>query len=130
MGHDHSHDDLMGELAEHFRPVLEASKDAVYLWLDDENMVCNDKCAKLWGYPSADAWASAGSPFLDTLVAPGDQGMFAGHYQDHVGNLAGPVRFKFKGKRRDGTTFAAETDMIPISFGGHAVAYHFVRAAK
>ena len=129
MAHDHSHDDLMEELTAHFQPVLESSKDAVYLWLDDQNMVCNDKCARLWGYKSPAEWAKAGA-FLDTLVAAPDQEMFANNYQTHIGNLAGPVRFKFKAKKKDGTTFAAETDMIPISYGGHAVAYHFVRAAK
>ena len=31
------------------------------------------------------------------------------------------------GKRKDGSTFEAETDMIPLAFGGHTFAYHFVR---
>jgi hypothetical protein len=32
-----------------------------------------------------------------------------------------------RGLRKDGSTFSAETDMIPISYRGHPVAYHFVR---
>jgi hypothetical protein len=28
---------------------------------------------------------------------------------------------------KDGSERAAETDMIPLSFGGHTFAYHFVR---
>jgi hypothetical protein len=31
--------------------------------------------------------------------------------------------------RKDGSMFQAETDMIPLSYGGHTFAYHFVRAA-
>jgi hypothetical protein len=39
-----------------------------------------------------------------------------------------PVTFRFRGQRKDGSTFAVETDMIPLTFGGHTFAYHFVRA--
>ncbi len=56
-----------------------------------------------------------------------DQQMYAWNYQNRVMSLAFPVTFRFRGRRKDGTTFAAETDMIPISFAGHAIAYHFVR---
>jgi hypothetical protein len=36
------------------------------------------------------------------------------------------VTFRFRARRKDGSTFSAETDMIPISWGRHAIAYHFV----
>jgi hypothetical protein len=32
--------------------------------------------------------------------------------------------------RKDGTTIQVESDMIPLSFGGHTFAYHFVRALR
>lgn len=129
MGHDHSHTDLLDELLEHLAPVFENAVDGVYVFLDDETAACNDKCAKLWGYKSPAEWAKA-SPFLDHLVADNDQETVSRHYHDHIANLSGPVRFKFKAKRKDGSTFNCETDMIPLTFAGHAVAYHFVRQAK
>jgi PAS domain-containing protein len=128
MAHDHSHTDLMDELAAHFGPLLENSKDGVYLWLDGDNAICNEKLAKLFGTTVAE-WCKPGS-FLDRFVDPKDHDLFGGNYQDHVANLSGPVRFTFRARRKDGSAFAAETDMIPISFGGHAVAYHFVRPAQ
>jgi len=30
----------------------------------------------------------------------------------------------------DGTTVDAESDMIPLTFGGHTFAYHFVRVSR
>lgn len=53
--------------------------------------------------------------------------MFAWNYDHRVATLAFPVTFRFRGRRKDGSIFAAETDMIPISWRGHPVAYHFVR---
>jgi hypothetical protein len=29
--------------------------------------------------------------------------------------------------RRDGSAFQAETEMIPLTYGGHTFAYHFDR---
>lgn len=124
-GHDHSHDDLFEELVEHFQPVLDNCPEGVYLWVDDENTVCNEKMAEMFGTTVED-WSEPGS-FLERFVDPKDQEMFAANYSKHVGHLQGPIRFRFKARRQDGKTFTAETDMIPITFAGHAVAYHFVR---
>jgi PAS domain-containing protein len=127
MAHDHSHKDLLAELTQHFQPILDNAPDGVYLWSDPEHMVCNDKLAKLFGTTVKD-WCAT-TDFLGRFVDPKDQERFGSNYAKQVGHVAGPLRFQFKAKRKDGTTFDAETDMIPIGFGGHVVAYHFVRPA-
>ena len=60
-------------------------------------------------------------------MAEEDRKVFSWNYHNRVATLAFPVTFRFQGLRKDASTFAAETDMIPISYQGHAVAYHFVR---
>jgi PAS domain S-box-containing protein len=120
-----NHVDIMQELAETFKPVLDSSPDGVYLWLDEEHTVCNERLAAMFGYSVAE-WAKA-APFLETFVAEEDQEVFSWNYHNRVAALAFPVTFRFRGKHKDGSTFAAETDMIPIAWRGHAVAYHFVR---
>jgi len=118
-------EDIIRELAEQFRPVMEQSPDGVYLWLDETHKVCNERLAKLFGF-TVEQW-SATQPFLDNFVAEEDRRMFSWNYHNRVAALAFPVTFRFRGMRKDGSTFPAETDMIPISYGGEAVAYHFVR---
>lgn len=120
-----THAGLMEELTEQFRPVLDSSPDGVYLWLDEAHKICNERLAAMFGYTVED-WCAAPS-FLASFVADEDQEMYARNYQTRVAALAFPVTFRFHGRRKDGSTFAAETDMVPISFRGHAVAYHFVR---
>ena len=120
-----SHQDLIQTLAEQFRPILENSPDGVYLWLDEHHKVCNDRLAKMFGYTAAE-WAAA-APFLETFVDGPDREMYSWNYHNHVAERANPVTFRFRARRKDGSTFSAETDMIPISAQGHAVAYHFVR---
>jgi len=113
------------ELAEQLRPVLEHSPDGVYLWLDESTKRCNDRLAKLFGC-TVDEWEAA-SDFARTFVDDADRGLYVWNYQNRVRDLRFPVSFRFRGKRMDGSTFDAQTDMIPITYGGHIVAYHFVR---
>ena len=128
MGHDHSHADLLEELTAHFQPILDECPDGVYLWVDPENCVCNENFAKLFGTTPEEF--AANLDFLESYVDAADRARFGANYSKHIGHLQGPTRFQFKARRKDGTTFNAETDMVPISFGGHLVAYHFVRPAK
>ena len=116
---------IIQELAEQFRPVMEQSPDGVYLWLNEAHKVCNQRLASLFGH-TAEEWNTT-EPFLDNFVAEEDRRIFSWNYHNRVAALAFPVTFRFRGLRKDGSTFSAETDMIPISYRGHAVAYHFVR---
>ena len=124
-----THENMMAKLEEIFTPVFESSPDGVYLWLDEQHMICNKKLAKMFGYSTPQELCKK-SPFLENFVAEDSQEAFSMHYHKHVAQLSRPATFRFKAKRKDGSTFAAETDMVPISFSGHPVAYHFVREIK
>lgn len=119
------HEDAIRELTEQFRPILEESPDGVYLWLDETNKVCNERLANMFGC-TVEEWRTI-EPFLENFVDEEDRELFSWNYHHRISALAFPVTFRFRGRRKDGSTFAAETDMIPITFNGHAVAYHFVR---
>jgi PAS domain S-box-containing protein len=117
--------DALKELAEHLRPIFDESADGVYIWLDEDTKTCNERLAKLFGY-TVEEW-EATNDFAHTFVADEDRGPYVWNYQNRVHGRTIPTTFRFKGRRRDGSTFDAETDMIPLSFGGHVIAYHFVR---
>ena len=96
----------------------------MYICLDDAKKMCNERLAQMYGY-SVEEWRASES-FLDSFVPEADQDMDARNYQTRVAPLAFPVTFRFRARRKDGSTFSAETDMIPISWRRHAIAYHFV----
>lgn len=110
-----------------FAGVLEESVDGVYLWVDEHHKACNERLAAMFGY-TVDEWCAA-APFLETFVAAADREAFSANYHRYVAGLERPVTFRFTGVRKDGSTFLAETDMVPISHEGRPVAYHFVREA-
>ena len=120
-----AHEEAIPRLAEHLRPVFEASPDGVYVWLDETHWTCNEKLAELFGFTVAELENTPN--FLQLRVHEDDQELFSWNYWNRVQELAFPVTFRFRGVRKDGSAFRAETDMIPLTFGGHTVAYHFVR---
>jgi PAS domain-containing protein len=120
-----THEQLIDELYEEFKPLFDSSPDGVYLWLDEEHKICNERLAALFGR-TVEEWRAAES-FLDSFVAPPDRSLYSWNYHNRVAPLAFPTTFRFRALHKDGSTFPAETDMIPISYKGHAVAYHFVR---
>jgi len=122
---DKDHERIVSEMLEQFKPVFENSPDGVYLYLDDRHKVCNQKMADLFGM-SVDEWAAI-PDFLGGFVVPQDQELVARNFQEHVASLTRPALIRFRAKKKDGTIFTAETEMIPISWDGHPVAYHFVR---
>ncbi len=122
------HEDMVQELAEQFQPILQKSPDGVYLWLDESHKVCNERLARMFGL-TVEEWRDT-QPFLTAFVAEEDQQLFSWNYWNRVATSAFPVTFRFRGRRKDGSTFVAETDMVPISWRGHPVAYHFVREIK
>jgi PAS domain S-box-containing protein len=122
------HEHVLGGLLEQFMPVFSHSPDGVYLYLDDNHKVCNKRMADMFGM-TIEEWRKVPN-FLEGFVAPQDRELVASHYRDHVTALGRPVTFRFHGVRKSGETFLAETEMIPISWNGHPIAYHFVREIK
>jgi len=120
-----AHEQVIPELAEHLRPIFESSPDGVYVWLDETHWTCNARFAELFGY-RVDELENR-PHFLHEFVHEDDQEAFAWNYANRVDAHAFPVTFRFRGLHRNGSALQAETDMIPLTFGGHTVAYHFVR---
>ena len=120
-----AHEDVIPQLAEHLRPIFENSPDGVYIWLDETHWTCNERLASLFGYTVAELENSPN--LLQRLVHDEDQGNLSWNYWNRVRELAFPVTFRFRGRHKDGTFFQAETEMIPLTYGGHTIAYHFMR---
>jgi PAS domain S-box-containing protein len=123
-----AHEVATKELAEHLQPVFDASPDGVYVWLDEEHWICNQRFAELFGYDSPDELNHT-PRLLQRIVHQDDQQVFSWSYWNRVQPLAFPTTLRFRGVRKDGSFLQAETDMIPLSYGGHTFAYHFVRRA-
>ncbi len=63
--------EIIRELAEQLKPIFEHSPYGVYLYLDDDHKICNEKLARLFGY-TVEEWC-AKRPFQESFVVKEDQ---------------------------------------------------------
>jgi PAS domain S-box-containing protein len=122
------HEQVLDGILKQLQPVFYNSQDGVYLYLDDNHKVCNRQMAEMFGM-TVEEWNRT-PDFLQDFVAPQDREVFAANYQKHVALLTGPVTFRFNAIRKNGEAFLAETEMIPVTWDGYPIAYHFVREVK
>jgi PAS domain S-box-containing protein len=122
-----AHEVATKELAEHLRPIFESSPDGVYVWLDEEHWACSQRFAELLGYDSPDDLDDT-PHLLQRWVHEDDQGQFSWSYWNRVQTMSFPTTIRFRGTRKDGSEALFETEMIPLAYGGHTFAYHFVRS--
>jgi PAS domain-containing protein len=125
---EHEHVKILRELSEQFEPMLKNSPEGIYLYLDEVHKICNERLAAMLGLTVPEWEAMEG--FVNKHAADKDQAMIVDNYQRHIHETLTPARFRFTAIRKDGSTFKAETDMIPLPWRGETVALHFVREVK
>ncbi len=127
MAHSPHHEHLIKEIAELFKPVLSKSPQAIYIYLDDEHKICNQKFAKMLGYKSPQEWVANLYPVSD--VEKKDQPKVIKAYM-------GASR-KFKSSsleatfvKKDGHKIKTSVIMTPITYRGEVFVIHFISEKK
>ena len=128
MPEEHPHVRILRELSEQFQPLFDRSPEGIYLYIDEVHKICNDRFARMFGLTVAEWQAMQG--FVNVHVAEADQELVVRNYEEHTQRTFAPVRFRFGAIRKDGSTFAAETDLIPLPWRGEMIAFHFVREVR
>ena len=119
------HEELVSGIAAQMKLILDGSKQAVYIYLDDEHKVCNQKMADLVGMKSAKEWAEAEAPLTD--VVEEDQPAVIKAYEDaSVKMMAGHVAVRINNSQ---TGKIVKTDMVvvPVAYMGHVFTMHFIK---
>jgi len=119
----HDHRAILTGISDQLRPVLEGSPQGIYIYLDDDHKICNQRFAEMLGYDSAADW-SRPRPFTD-YVADGSQRLLVATYQRAMEQQAAGV-IEVVWKRRDGGTQPSTVQLVPIAFGDELLALHFV----
>ncbi len=122
---EHHHGELVKGIAEQLKPILDKSKQAIYVYLDDTHKACNKKFADLLGYKSAKEWADTEAPLAD--VVEEDQQSVISAYEDAMEKMVAScldVRVK---NIKTGKTIKTRMIMVPIAYSGdHLFALHFL----
>jgi PAS domain-containing protein len=115
----------MSDLFQHMRQVLDHSEQAVYLFLDDDHKVCNEKFSALLGYKSPREWSSIEKPFAETFVDAKSQQTLASAHQKAMNQMTGSS-IDVTWKRKSGESVDTNVMLVPVGYQGHLVALHFI----
>lgn len=122
---DEHHGNLIEEISKEYKEILENSDQAVYIYLDDEHKVCNEKFASLLGYESPEKWAEVKENFPSAFVAEESQETLVNTYIDAMEKYTA-AKIKVSWKKKTGDVVETEVILVPVSHSGHTFALHFV----
>ncbi len=123
--HGHTHQDLLEGLVAEFEPVLVSSKQAIYIYFDDEQKVCNEKFSNLLGYDSAEEWSQMEGSFPSLFVDSKSHETLIDAFQKAIQSMSASS-LKVSWKKKSGGTVDTTVILVPISYKGHVFALHFV----
>ena len=123
MAHDPHHEHLVKEIEELFEPILSMSPQAIYIYLDDEHKICNQKFADLLDYESVQKWVENKFPVSD--VDEKDQQKVIKSYMEASKELkASSLNVAFTTKK--GEKIKTEIIMAPFTYKDEVFVIHFI----
>jgi PAS domain S-box-containing protein len=117
--------ELLAGARKQFNNIFEKSAQAIYIYRDDVNKVCNKKFASLLGYSSPEEWAAVKENFPDAFVAKESQQTLIRAYQAAMEKFVGSTN-RVVWRTKDGKPVQTTTILVPIIHEGEAMALHFV----
>ena len=122
---EHPHAELIQGVYKQFKEILEESKQAIYLYYDDNHKICNQRFATLLGYKSIEEWSAVNEPFIEAFVKEESQEILVSTYRNAMEDKIGSdIEVLFK--KKTGESVKTNVIMVPISFNGELLALHFI----
>lgn len=124
MANQEHHEELVKGISEQLALMLEKSKQAVYIYLDDIHKVCNERFARLLGYKSAKEWTAMHTPLSDVDEASRDDVIAA--YENATDKfMASSLDIALRNIKTN-KLIKARMIIAPMVYQGHVFAIHFL----
>jgi len=118
------HEELVIGFHSQLKQIFDSSEQAIYLYLDDNHKVCNNKFAFLLGYASPEDWAKIKNP-LDENVDKKSQDEVVSAYFNATDKMIGSS-MDVKLKTTSGRVFDANVIVVPVAYQNHMFALYFI----
>ena len=122
---EHPHVELIQGVYEQFKEVFEESKQAIYIYYDDNHKICNQRFASLLGYKSIEELLAVNEPFIEAFVKEESQEILVSTYRNAMEDKVGGC-IEVSWKKKTGESVKTKVIMVPISYNGELLALHFI----
>ena len=119
------HENILKEIYGQLKDIFDSSEQAMYLYLDDEHKVCNQRFASMLDYESADKWAAVKDNFPEAFVAEQSQETLVNTFREAMEKGIGSS-IKVKWKKKSQGSVESNVILVPISYKGYRMALHFI----
>jgi len=120
---EHPHVKLLEELRKEIKPVLDASSQAIYIYLDNEHKICNQKYASMLGYKTTRDWELTADPMLN--VEDSSVNGLVAAYRNAVDRKVATT-LEVSWKRTDGKAVPSRVILVPFAFKNELMAIHYI----
>lgn len=120
-----NHDKILKDLGKEYKELLEASPQAVYLYMDDHHILWNKKFGEMVGYKTPALAHKTKRTFVDLFVDAKSQRTLVNAYMKAMNDAKGSSN-TIVWKNKNGKTKKSNTILVPIPFKGHVMALHFI----
>ena len=119
------HENIIKEIYNQLKDIFNTSEQGMYIYLDDENKICNMKFADMLGYDSAEEWAAVKISFPEAFVAEESQETIINTFREAMEKGIG-ASIQVSWKKKSGDLVDSNVILVPISYQGHRIALHFI----
>ena len=118
------HQELVNGLYNQMKTIVDSSQQPIFIYLDDNHKICNQRFAAFLGYKSPEEWAKIGG-FLEVYVDEGSRETLASAYWN-VANKFNASTIKMTWIKKDNTKVNSNMILAPMAYQGHILSVHFI----
>jgi len=118
------HEELVKGLYDQMKPIMDASEQPIFIYLDDNHKACNSKFATMLGFKSPQEWAKM-QGFLDVYVDEKSRETLSTAYWNAMNKMVASTT-QITWMKKGGGTFDSTVVLIPMFSQGHLFSVHFV----
>jgi PAS domain S-box-containing protein len=119
------HEELIKGIHEQLKEILDESKQAIYVYLDDHHMTYNQQFASLLGYKSVEELSKVKEPFIEAFIMEKSREALVHAYKHAMEDkIASDIEVTLK--KKTGESVKTKVIMVPISYMGELLALHFI----
>jgi PAS domain S-box-containing protein len=119
------HDNLIKGISKQQKLIFETSGQGIYIYLDDNHVIFNQKFASILGYSSVNELELFKGAFLTSFVTNKSHNTLVDAYQRAINQMEGST-IEIFWKKKNGGEIRTSVMLVPLVFEGHLFAMHFI----
>jgi PAS domain S-box-containing protein len=118
------HKDLVNGFHTQLKQIFDDSPQAIYLYLDDNHKICNNKFASLLGYSSPEEWAKIENPLEENIAKESQDAVVSAYFDASERMIASQIEVKVK--TTSGSVLNTSVIVVPVAYQNHMFALYFI----